>query len=376
MANNTQQIINYLQANYSFRKNFGNQKVEFHDGNSLIFKELTDEDLNTMKVNITLQNIPCSRETLSSIIFSSLWPTYDPYKEWLNKLPIWDGEDHIRQLSQTVKTDDDDYFYWCLKKWLAAFVGSLDKEDVVNQTAIIFCGKQGIGKSTWFKNILPKQLQDFYAMGFLQPKDKETKIQLSALALYNMDEAENMKAKHIEETKELITESQIYTRRAYTKLSKRYVRRCSFCGTANGVQILHDLTGNRRFLCQNVTDIDFGLKNVNLPQVYAQAYQLFKAGFQFWFDQKEQAMVESHNSRFKAVSVEEELITTYFEPCDDSDKDAILLQAHQVLGNLMSKTTGIRLSAEKVGKMLSLKGFKRKKVHGIAKWIVKEKQQQ
>ena len=213
-------------------------------------------------------------------------------------------------------------------------------------------------------------------MGFLQPKDKETKIQLSELALYNMDEVENMKAKHIEETKELITESQIYTRRAYTKLSKRYVRRCSFCGTANGVQILHDLTGNRRFLCQNVTDIDFSLNNVNLPQVYAQAYQLFKAGFQFWFDQKEQAMVESHNSRFKAVSVEEELITTYFEPCDDSDKDAILLQAHQVLGNLMSKTTGIRLSAEKVGKMLSLKGFKRKKVHGIAKWIVKEKQQQ
>lgn len=90
MANKTKQIIDYLRANYSFRKNIGNQKMEFHDSNSVLFHELTDEDLNTMKVKITLQNIPCSKETLSSIIFSSLWPTYDPYKQWLNKLPIWE----------------------------------------------------------------------------------------------------------------------------------------------------------------------------------------------------------------------------------------------------------------------------------------------
>ena len=113
---------------------------------------------------------------------------------------------------------------------------------------------------------------------------------------------------------------------------------------------------------------------MNLQQVYAQAYHLFRAGYQFWFDKNEQSIVETHNARFRAISVEDELITTYFEPCDINDKDAELLQAHQILGRLMGKTTGIRLSVEKIGKILSSKGFTRKKQHGIAKWIVKERQ--
>lgn len=373
MPNNTLKVLNYLKANYVFRKNLGNQKVEFRKINDAVYLELSDEDFNSIKVELALKNIPCSRETLSSIIFSGQWPRYDPYKEWLNSLPVWDGEDHIKQLAATVETDDDNYFCWCLKKWLVAFTGSLAADDVVNQTAIILCGKQGVGKSTWFKNILPKELSDYYGMGFLQPKEKETLVQLSELALYNMDEVENMKPANIEATKELMTKSQIYMRRAYTKLSKHYERRCSFCGTANGVQILHDVTGNRRFLCQNVIGIDYNLSHVNLQQVYAQAYQLFRANFQFWFDKGEQAIVEAHNSRFRAVSIEDELITTYFEPCNSKEKGAELLQAHEVLARLVSKAPHIRLSVEKIGKMLSNKGFTRKKIHGIGKWVVRQK---
>ena len=57
--------------------------------------------------------------------------------------------------------------------------------------------------------------------------------------------------------------------------------RCSFCGTANGVNILHDITGNRRFLCQNVKRISYSKKDLNHGQIYAQAYELFKTGFSF-----------------------------------------------------------------------------------------------
>ena len=373
MSNTTKNALAYLKKNYDFRKNLGNQKTEFMKLSGNQFIELTDEDLNSLKIELALQGISCSRETLSTIVFSNQWTSYDPYKTWLNSLPLWDGNDHIKELAETVKTDDDKYLYWCLKKWIVAFVGSLAKEDVVNHTALIFCGKQGIGKSSWFKNILPNELKSYYGMGFLQPKDKETKIQLSELALFNMDEVENMSSRNIEATKELLTESQIYTRRAYTKLSKCYIRRCSFCGTANGIQILHDLTGNRRFLCHNVNQIDYNLCGVDLQQVYAQAYHLFKAGFQYWFDLKEQDAIEQHNSKYKAKSIEEELVTTYYEKCDKTDPDAIFLQAHEILSNLLTHTSGIRLSVERIGKVLSSNEFKKTKVKGISKWVVKER---
>ena len=175
MANNTKLALDFLKANYEFRRNLANQKMEWKRINGTDFIELSDEDFNSFKLEITLKNIPCSRETLSSIIFSRQWPSYDPYMTWLDSLPLWDGEDHIKELADTVHTDDDNYFFWCLKKWLVAFVGSLAEENVVNQTAIILCGNQGIGKSTWFTKIMPKELLEHYGMGFLQPKDKETK---------------------------------------------------------------------------------------------------------------------------------------------------------------------------------------------------------
>ena len=274
----------------------------------------------------------------------------------------------------TVKTDNDNYWCWCLKKWIVGLVGCLADEDTVNQIAIILCGKQGVGKSTWFRNILPLELRKYYDTGYMDPKDKETLIKLSELCLYNMDEVENLKPKNVEAIKELITKSSMYLRRAYTTLSQNYPRRCSFCGTANGTEILHDITGNRRFLCHNVLSIDYKLKDFNLVQLYAQAYHLYRnEKFQYWLDNKEQAAVESQNSKFRAMSLEEQLITAYYDKCQDGDVGAKRMQAQQIQVALQSKASCGKLNHITIGKVLSAKGFNRIKSNGISMWVVKEK---
>ncbi len=372
--NKTKVIIDTLKAKYNFRYNCGNKKVEFclADG-SESFREMSDLDFNSIRVELALMDMPCSKENLKSIIYSNQWELYDPYQEFLKNLPLWDGHDHIADIAATVKTDDNQFWEWCLRKWIVAFVGSLDDEATVNQTALIFCGKQGIGKSTWFVNILPKELRSYYSSGYLDPRERETLVQLSELCLYNMDEVENLKPRNIEAIKELITKASMYLRRAYTQLSQNYTRRCSFCGTANGTSILHDITGNRRFLCQNVLCIDYLLNGINLYQVFAQALQLYRTGFRFWLDNKEQAIVEKHNARFRAMSIEEELITAYFEPCQDGEVGAQRLQAHQIQSCLQGKGYFGRLNPVTIGKVLSSKGFMQKKTNGISKWIIKER---
>lgn len=371
--NPTQKVINALKEVYEFRLNKGNQKMEFRLIGEEQFRDLGDTDFNSIKVELNLNDIPCSKETLRGIIFSNQWPEYDPYKEFLDGLPEWDGNDHIAKLAGTVTTTNMNYWIWCLKKWLVAFVGSLANEDVVNQTALIFCGKQGIGKSSWFRNILPPVLRKYSSSGFLDPKDKETLVQLSELCQYNMDEIENLKPRNVEAIKELITKASMYLRRAYTTLSQNYPRRCSFCGTANGTNILHDITGNRRFLCQNVLSIDYSLKNIDLNQVYAQAYHLYNKGFQYWLDPKEQAVVEMQNSQFRAKSIEEELIDIYLEPCKDGDTGSQKMPAHQIQALLQKKVTNARLSHISIGRILAAKGYLQKKSMGITKWVFKEK---
>lgn len=371
--NPTQRVIDALKEEYEFRLNKGNQKMEFRLIGEEQFRDLSDTDFNSIKVELNLNDIACSKETLRGVIFSNQWPQYDPYKEFLDDLPEWDSNDHIAKLAGTVTTTNTQYWKWCLTKWLVAFVGSLAYENVVNQTALIFCGKQGIGKSSWFRNILPPVLRKYSSSGFLDPKDKETLVQLSELCQFNMDEIENLKPRNVEAIKELITKASMYLRRAYTTLSQNYPRRCSFCGTANGTNILHDITGNRRFLCQNVLSIDYSLKNIDLNQVYAQAYHLYNSGFQYWLDPKEQAAVEMQNSQFRAKSIEEELIDIYLEPCKDGDKGSQKKPALQIQALLQKKVTNARLSHISIGRILAAKGYLQKKSMGITKWVFKEK---
>ncbi|MCR4602546.1 MAG: virulence-associated E family protein [Prevotella sp.] len=372
-ASPMQKVITALKAEYDFRHNLGNQKMEFRPLTETRYSDFSEIDFNSIRVKLGLKNTPCSKENFKTIIFSDIWTQYDPYKEFLSGLPKWNGHDYIADLAATVKTDNDRYWGWCLRKWLVAFVGSLADEETVNQTAIIFCGGQGIGKSTWLRNILPPELRKYSSSGFLDPKDKETLVQLSELCLYNMDEVENLKPRNIEAIKELITKASMYLRRAYTTLSQNYVRRCSFCGTANGINILHDITGNRRFLCQNVLNIDYKLEGFNLPQLYAQALQLYQTGFQYWLDINEQKAVEKQNARFRATSIEEELIDTYYVPCKADEKGAKRMQAHEILSTLQGKANCGRLSPVTIGKILSSKGFISKKSGGISKWIVKDR---
>ena len=372
-ANPTRRIIDALKEKYVFRLNIANQRMEFREIGETLFRNLTDNDLNTVKVELNLRDLTCSKETLRIIIFSKQWPWYDPYKKFLAGLPKWDGHDHIADLASTVKTDDDKYLLWCFRKWIVGFVGSLADEKTINQIALVYCGAQGVGKSTWFQNILPPELQTYYDQGLLDPRDKETLIKLSELCLYNMDEVENLKPKNVEAIKELITKPSMYLRRAYCTLSQNYPRRCSFCGTANGTIILHDITGNRRFLCQNVISVDYNLTGINLYQVYAQAYHRYRTGFQYWIDAKEQAAVEKQNARFRAMSIEEEMIVRYLEACNDGDQGAKRMQAHEIGTLLQAKASVGRLNINVIGRVLSAKGFTQKKSNGISKWVVREK---
>lgn len=372
-TNPTRLIIDSLKAEFEFRLNKADQKMEFRHIGEEKFKDLSDTDFNSIKVELNLKDIPCSKETLRGIIYSNQWPQYDPYLEFLASLPEWDSHDHIADLAATVKTTNDKYWVWSLRKWLVAFVGSLENEEVVNQIALIFCSVQGAGKSTWFRNILPPELKKYSDQGFLDPKDKETLIKLSELCLFNMDEVENLKPRNVEAIKELITKASMYLRRAYTTLSQNYIRRCSFCGTANGISILHDITGNRRFLCHEVISLDYQLKNINLCQVFAQALHLFRYKFQFWLDANEQAAVEKQNAQFRAKSIEEELIDTYLEPCKDGDKNSERMQAHEIQTFLQTKYSHSKLSPITIGKILSSKGYCQKKSIGISKWVVRKK---
>lgn len=368
-----QQVQDFLSSTYVFRYNENTHRIVYKRiSNDEEFHYLSDYEFNSILKDIKMANISCSRDLLRTVLFSDYVQKFNPFANYLNNLPDWDGTDYVSLLADSITTTDREYWLFCLRKWLVAMVASLKEKGVVNHTAIIFSGAQGIGKTRWFHSIIPSELQEFIYEGYIQTKDKETQVKLSECILILMDELENLSDKNIDAIKQLMTQSSIYMRRAYTTISQSYVRRASFAGTVNKKQFLNDLTGNRRFLCFEVEHINTQ-HGIPLDQLFAQLLSLYERGFQYWFNEEEIALVNEKNAQFRAVSVEEEALTTFFETCNEEEA-SVFMQTTQIQQVLVQKTGFRSLSIQTLGHVLRDMKFERTKRNGVYGYFLKEKQ--
>ena len=177
-----QQIEAFLKVRYRFRYNQATNKVEWKplDKAEEVFTDMRDYDYNTVLCKIKYEGLSCSMTTLRTMLASDFVPPYDPYREYFEHLPAWDGQtDYIEQLASTVGTSNPEFWQKCFRKWLVALTGSLIDEKVINHTAIIFSGAQGIGKTRWFGRILPEELRRYQFAGILKLRDKDSQVKLS-----------------------------------------------------------------------------------------------------------------------------------------------------------------------------------------------------
>ncbi len=337
---------------------------------------LTDYAENSLLREILKNNLKCSASLLRSILFSDYCDFFDPFRDYFTHLPSWDSEtDHIRQLSETVQTTSGDLWHLCFKKWLIASVASVLDRTTVNHTAIILSGPQGVGKTTWMLNLCPPELADYLFSGTINPNNKDTLIHLAECMFINMDELENMNRTEIGTFKEIITKSAIRIRRAYGHHIEALTRRASFMGSVNSSQFLTDTTGSRRFLCFEATTINYQ-HNLDLKQIYSQAYELYKQGFKYYFDRDEIIAITQSNEQFQINSAEEELLLTYFQkiPLHEATR---FLTAANILSRISERAKNIITinpgSIIRLGKALKKFGFEKRKSNGLCLWAVDEK---
>lgn len=365
----------YLTKHYDFRYNVVSSRQEYKRKSQLSYELLSDYSLNSIVRELAKQRIKISTQSLRSLIQSDFTPLYDPFIDYFNNLPAWDGTtDYIGQLAGTVKTQNNELWKGWFRKWIVAAVGCATNSKIINHTAIVFIGKQGSGKTTWMHKLLPTKLKGYFYSGVPNPKNKDAKIRLAECFLVNLDEMDSLNHTNTERLKELITTQEIRERRAYAHYDEIMPRRASFMGSVNNRQFLNDTTGNRRFLCIEVNEIEFN-HNINMDKVYSQAKALLDAGFQYYFDAAEIEIVSDHNEQFQVTSYIEELVLKCFEPIDPS----IAIPTHKISATdiveyLAQKSTIVVNDANilKVGKTMKKHNFHRIKHKGNHVYALKE----
>ena len=187
---NIYQIKCYLADKYEFRFNTVLDRTEYRNkGNeNEVFIPMQDYEFNTLMISMNESHISCGVEKLKNLLKSDFVEKYNPFHSYFNNLPKWDGLDYIGQLAATMDiVDNTNFFQSAIRKWLVATVASLMDEKIVNQTILVFTGKQqGIGKTTWIRRLIPEELKEYYYEGIINPNNKDDKIQLTENMLINI----------------------------------------------------------------------------------------------------------------------------------------------------------------------------------------------
>ena len=376
MANNKRpeilEIIDIIKKSFDMRYNIVKETSEYSEKGKNTFQEVTEIFINSLVINLKCAGLRCNYSLIDQIFNSDMLEQYNPFEEYFKTLPKWDGtkESEIEKLSNTVKTTNQDFFKLCLTRWLLGLVSCALNEKDINHQMIVYSGKQGLGKSTWIRNLVPDQLLDYYYSGAINTNNKDTSIFLSQCFLINLDELTNLNKKETGSLKEVITKENINVRKAYAKKTKRFSRRASFIGSINDSEFLYDLTGSRRFLCFEVTDIDFN-HNVNMDLVYSEALHLLEKGHVSYFTKEEISIIEKNNESFRIKTETEIRILDHLE------KEQVNEEYH--LYKLRPKDIYVQLNYGdrpytrdliQIGKIMTKHGFKSCKINGYKHYEV------
>ena len=332
----------FLKRRYEIRFNSMTDDVEYRERNSTRFRfsTLDKRARNSIAICALKEGIQAWDRDIDRFLHSDYVPVYNPVEDYLYDLGEWDGHDRIRELADRVICHHPhwrDLFYRWFLSMVAHWLGR-DKQHG-NATTPILIGPQGYRKSTFCRILLPPELRFGYtdSLDFSSKRDAER--YLGRFFLINIDEFDQISVNQQAFLKHLLQKPSASLRKAYTSSIQEVRRYASFIATSNHKDLLSDLSGNRRFICVEVTaPIETNI-SVNYRQLYAQAFHAVMHGERYWLDDSEEALLKESNEEFRQITPLEHLLLNHFSIASPEEKDGEWLMTTEVFNYIQE---GIR----------------------------------
>ena len=279
---------------------------------------------------------------------------YHPAKEYLidNHINYNASVDYIKQLADTITvkhTFKDELKHELIKTWLISCVAAvMGKKGFSSHGVLVLQGGQGIGKTSWFRNLVndSEWFKDAIA---IDPENKDSVSRAIRYWIVELGEIGSTMKKEIDMLKAFITNDKDVFRKAYGRKESSYPRRTIFCGTVNAEQFLKDDTGNRRWWTIPCEAINYD-HDIDMNAVWAQVYELYKNGADAYLNSDIQAQLDECNKSHEMM----DNIDTLIESAFDWSKDARYWLKPSDVFNELGKpnnvsTTKIKRSLQKLG---------------------------
>ena len=302
-----EQIAQAIDLNYDFYLNTINRRI-YHDD-----RVLDDKFLNTIYINLKAQfGNKVNKSDIESIIFSDRLSEKNPILEFYEKHKNMPDNPQVVEDFINCMTVKDDRQYSFIYRWLLGIPATLHGEIV--RIVLVLCGGQMVGKSSWFRQLLPKELDPYYAESHFE-REKDDEIGLTQKLIMMDDEFGGRNTRSVEKFKAIVSKDKFYLREPYGRYNIDLKRIALIGGTSNDDQLINDSTGNTRILPVTMISIDWEKFNkIDRTQLLVQIFKLYHKGETWELNADEREFLSSINSDYSETTPERELLHRYFEP--------------------------------------------------------------
>jgi putative DNA primase/helicase len=324
--------------------------------------------ISLAKLNsLSTEQVPSYIETLADE------NAYSPVADWITSKP-WDGKDRLPDIYATI-TEREGYptllkqiliYRWLLSAVAAVFTVM----GFTTRGVLTLLGPQGVGKTTWFRKLVSDPDLRELVIKTDQYFDGSKDAIIGAIThwIVEIGELDSSFKKDISRLKGFLTRDYDKIRRPYARTEAEYQRKTVFCASVNKNDFLIDDTGNSRWWTVPVIQIDYE-HNIDMQQLFAQLYEDYRKGEQWWLTKEEEDLLNSCNKEHRSVSVIREYILKEFDMELKGDSSNPALSASDLLRWLGYKNPTNPQCRECGGILRELLGDP-KKIQGIYKWRI------
>jgi hypothetical protein len=370
-------VEQYFRNKYFFRRDAITENIEARVHGSNRWFTVKSENLYR---DICNQGFRFKFDDLNRLLRSDYVDEINPWREHFESIKLPDPEhDYIGELADYItclENKEQDYFKVMFKKMLVRTIkGSLD-DHYANRTVFVLASQvQSNGKSTFIRWLNPFGPHRYYAENPLED-NKDARIRLAETFIYNLEELATSSKTEINRLKAIISQIGSRDRKPYGRQAENIVRRCSFFGSTNNIAFLTDDI-NTRWLCFEIKRLDWNYTSLNKDYVWAQAYRLYKQGYDCELSFEEANLRDKKNERFSVITIEEDLLRRYFDAAAADVPGALFLTSTSIHEKLliMTKESRITVSSIWIGRALSKLKFQRVREKGVfGYWVVPKNQ--
>lgn len=367
----------FMNRRYDFRYNLMAGGPEYREKNTFCFdyRPVTDRVLNSIALNAQKEGLQLWDRDVRRFVFSDRIPDYAPIEDYLTRLPVWDGKDRIRPLAARIPCDNvrwEQLFYTWFLSMVAHWQGR-DKQHG-NSLSPLLVGGQGCGKSTFCFNLLPPDLNKYYTDSIDFSKKRDAELYLTRFGLINIDEFDQVSARHQGFLKHLLQKPVVNVRKPHATQVESVKRYASFIATSNHTDLLGDPSGSRRFICIEVKGLIDNDQPIDYLQLYAQAVAALKNNERYWLTHEEEVSQMQANEAFQQRPLFEDLFFQYYRPASHKE-EGLKISAGEIYLSLQKKS-GVKLPMSNVsvfGRFLKKIGLKTQLASRGRLYLVAEK---